>query len=172
MITSLEKKEKLGVLSLSYYDVPILSEIAKERGIDVIYYLESPSSELSEDNFARKNFYSNMYLSDPLCAALKLIALLHSKSISLKEADSALRPFFVREDHIKIPYELRASALSKLYEENIAYQRIYGDGVIVKKPSAVSNIGAADGGFRIITEGYTASASRDIVADIFKKLNI
>mgnify|MGYP003299826912 FL=1 len=73
---------------------------------------------------------------------------------------------------MKIPYELRATALARLYEENIAYQRIYGDGVIVKNQSAVSNIGASDGGFRIITEGYTASASRDIVADIIKKLNI
>mgnify|MGYP003301415799 CR=1 FL=1 len=172
IITSLEDKERLGTLSLSYYDVPILSEIAKERGIDVIYYLESPSSELQEDNTARKNFYANMYLNDPLFTAVKLLSLLHAKSLSLEEADRALRPFFVREDYVKIPYELRATALAKLYEENIAYQRIYGDGVIVKNQSAVSNIGASDGGFRIITEGYTASASRDIVADIIKKLNI
>ncbi len=172
IITSLEDREKLGTLSLSYYDVPILSEIAKDRHIEVLYYLDCPSSELGEDNAARKNFYSNMYLCDPLCAALKFISLMHSKSMSIQEADGALRPFFVREDHIKIPYELRASALAKLYEENIAHQRIYGDGVIVKKHSAVSNIGAADGGFRIITEGYTAGASRDIVADIIKKLNI
>ena len=172
IITSLADTDKIGTLSLSYYDVPILSEIAKSRGIEVLYYLESPSSDFHEDNIARSNFYSNMYLTDPLCTTLKLISLLKTNSVSLEEADSTIRPFFVREDFIKIPYELRASALARLYEENIAHQRIYGDGVIVKKPSAISNIGAGDGGFRIITEGYTASASRDIVADIIKKLNI
>lgn len=172
IITFLEEKEKIGMLSLSYYDVPILSEIAKNKGIDVTYYLESPSSELYEDNIARENFYRNMYMKDPLCTAVKLLSLLKRNSLNLETADCMLRPFFVREDFVKVPSHLRASALARLYEENIAYQRIYGDGVIVKKQAARSNIGASDNGFKIITEGYTASASRDIVSEIIKKLNI
>ncbi len=172
IITSLEEKEKIGTLSLSYYDVPIFSEIAKNKGIDVTYYLESPSSELYEDNIARENFYCNMYMKDPLCTAVRLLSLLKRHSLSLETADCMIRPFFVREDFVKVPSHLRASALARLYEENIAHQRIYGDGVIVKKQAAHANIGASDNGFRIITEGYTASASRDIVAEIIKKLNI
>lgn len=172
IITFLEEKEKIGTLALSYYDIPIFSEIAKNKGIDVMYYLESPSSELYEDNMARENFYSNMYMKDPLCTAVKLLSLLKRKDISLETSDCMLRPFFVREDFVKVPSHLRASALARLYEENIAHQRIYGDGVIVKKQAAYSNIGASDNGFKIITEGYTASASRDIVSEIIKKLNI
>ena len=113
-----------------------------------------------------------MYNSDPLCAAVKLLSILKSRSLSLMSAESMIRPFFVREDKIKVPKQERASSLSRLYEENIANQRIYGDGVIVKNPNAVSTVGSDDGGFRIITEAYTASAARDIVGEIIKKLNI
>ncbi len=172
IITALEDKEKLGTLSLSYYDIPIYEEIAKSRDIKFGYYLESPFSELREDNEIRENFYSNMYNSDPLCAAVKLLSILKNRSLSLMSAESMIRPFFVREDRIKVPKEKRASTLSSLYEENIAVQRIYGDGVIVKKPGAVSTVGSDDSGFRIITEAYTASAARDIVGEIIKKLNI
>lgn len=172
IITALEEKDKLGTLSLSYYDIPMFSEIAKNRSINVLYYLESPSSDLYEDNVARKNFYANMYQSDALCTVVKLLSLLRRHCLSLQTADCMIRPFFVREDFVKLPLELRASALSDLYEENIAHQRIYGDGVIVKTACATANIGASDNGFRIITEAYTVSAARDIVSEIIKKLNI
>lgn len=172
IITALEDKEKINTLSLSYFDIPIYEEIAKSRGIDVMHYLESPFSDIKKDDEARKNYYSNMYMCDVLCTAVKLLSLLKTKGMSLKDSDGILKPFYVREDFVKVPYEKRASSLSKLYEENAVFQRPYGDGVTVKRPSAVSYVGADDCGFKIITEAYNISAARDIVDEIIKQLNI
>ncbi len=170
-IIALEDEESINTLALSYYDPPIYAEIAKKRGINAVFYLDSPSSEIRQDNLAREAFYKNIFKSDPLACTVKLLSILKKHRITLEEAVKKVRPFFVREDNISVPYEERAEILSRLYEDNIPYQRIYGDGVIIKKDNATSTVGFADKGFRVITEGYNASASSDIVSEIIAKIN-
>ena len=169
-IIALEEKDQLPYIALSYYDPPIYAHIAKEKGIGTLYYLDSPSSSLSQDDKAREAFYTCIFKSDPLAACIKLLWLLKKNNVRLSYIMRSIGSFFVREDTVKIPLKLRAHTLAKIYEENLPIQRIYGDGVIIKNGNAISTLGICENGFRIITQGYTASAASDIVAEIIDSI--
>lgn len=167
-VISLDEPQALSPLALSHYDPPIYGKIASKRGIRTLYYLDSPSSELAEDNKARNAFYNGIFRCDPLALSIKLLWLLKKNNVRLHYAVGGTEQFFVREDTVSVPSHLRAHTLARLYEENLPIQKLYGDGVVLKNEKATSTVGMGDNGFRIITQGYSASAASDMVANVIE----
>lgn len=170
IIISLSDKDELPGISLSYSSPPVLSHIARSKGIEPVFRLTRPSAS-AYDRRARQIAARLPFLTDPLFCGIRTLSLLNRAGLTLKEAFEGSLPLCVKQERVAVPDGAKAALLSSLYEEYLPYQISAADGISLVLENGTCTVMANDGGDISLTVcGATEEAAEDVCHRALEKI--